>query len=189
MYRERCRPKYSDDELAEIYSRPWAMEQDWLDHVDRQKETEELARQIIKDDCRTAADLSCGDARWAGIFPDLTWTLGDYAEGYDFQGPIEETIEQIDPVDVFFCCETIEHLDDPDYVLSRIRLKTERLILSTPKSYQWDENPEHYWAFDNEAVLLMLLEAGFRKAEYREANGWNKRGRVNGYAFQIWGCV
>lgn len=189
MYRERCRPKYSDSELWKIYSHPWEMQDDWADHKLRIEKTTTVAQNILATDpsIRTASDLSCGDGLWSRIFDWLDWTLGDYAPRYEICGPIEYTIDTIDPVDIFFCCETIEHLDDPDSVLKQIRRKTRWLVLSTPKSYQWDENPEHYWAFDNEAVLEMLLKAGFVKEEYQEANGWGLYDRVNGYAFQIWG--
>ncbi len=182
MYRERCRPKYSDAELEEIYSQPWQMQDDWEDHRQRLDFTLRVAKQVVAAEYTTAADLSCGDAYWRQKFPQLDWTLGDYAEGYNFRGPIEETIEQIDPVDVFFCCETIEHLDDPDYVLQRIRLKTKRLVLSTPFKHEEDVNPEHYWSWDSEAVDEMLKMAGFESFMYMETK------HQPGYIFQIWGC-
>lgn len=189
MYRERCRPKYSAPELKDIYHRPWEFQWDWEDHKRRLAVTETVAERMITEDVRTAGDLSCGDGYWKEKFQRLTWFLGDFAGGYEYRGPIEETINKIPHVDVFFLCETLEHLDDPDSVLVQIREKADRLILSTPKSWQWDENPEHYWAWDAEALQGMLGAAGWRMREYEEANGWNDPTRVNGYAFQIWGCV
>lgn len=188
MYRERCRSSYSATELKRVYERVWSFQDDWEDHRRRLVVTEKVAERTVAAHFTTAADLSCGDAYWTKRFPNVEWTLGDFAPGYEYRGPIEQTIEKIDPVDVFFCCETLEHLDDPDYVLQRIRLKTERLVLSTPKLYQYDENPEHYWAWDDECLREMLTSAGFQPFAYEEANGWNDSNRCNGYAFQIWGC-
>lgn len=183
MYRERCRPRYSDDELDEIYDRSWQLEPDWLDHVQRFDFTERLAVKLINDTDRTAADLSAGDGYWSRRLPDLEWTLSDYVPAHQLFGPIEETIHQISPVDVFFCCETIEHLDDPDYILQQIRGKTKKLVLSTPKKYEVDINPEHYWSWDDEAVKEMLIIAGFNPIEYLETT------YQPGYIFQIWGCM
>jgi hypothetical protein len=165
------------------------MQPDWQDHVRRIQVTRTVAQDIL---CRggisTAADLSCGDGHWAKEFPTLQWYLGDYSPGYEFRGPIEKTIYEIPDVDVFFLCETIEHLDDPESVLKLIRQKASHLVLSTPNSFQWDGNPEHYWAWDKEAMGMMLGDAGWQKLEYREANPWDDPLRVNGYCFQIWGC-
>ena len=190
MYRERCRPKYQENELKDIYRSSWAMHSDWLDHVKRIEVTRTVAQDMLSmAGATTAADLSCGDAFWAREFPTLYWHLGDYAPGYPYRGPIEKTIYEIPHVDVFFLCETVEHLDDPDSVLKLIREKADYLVLSTPNSFQWDENPEHYWAWDKEAMGLMLGDAGWQRREYREANAWDDWTRVNGYCFQIWGCA
>lgn len=165
------------------------MDASWEDHVRRI----DVTSGVISDICceyeiHTAADLSCGDGHWRETFPTLLWRMGDFAPGYEFTGPIEETIEELDPVDLFICCETLEHLDRPDDVLKQIRAKAKFLVLSTPNSTQWDENPEHYWAWDKEAVMGMLGEAGWSGFILREANAWGDHTRVNGYAFQIWGC-
>lgn len=187
MYRERCRPKYTATELKRIYEHPWGMQPDWEDHMRRMKVTKRIAQNILcLGGCRTAADLSCGDGRWAAEFPELQWHLGDFAQGYQYRGPIEKTIHEIPYVDIFFFCETIEHLDDPDGVLKLVRDKSKYLILSTPKSFQWDENPEHYWAFDDEAIKEMLKVSGWQPNEYAEANAWGDHTRVNGYCFQVW---
>lgn len=183
MYRNRCRPKYSDEELAAIYSRPWEMQSDWKDHVLRQNATLLLAGRFIQEDDKTGADLSCGDAYLARHIPQLTWILGDFASGYGLRGPIEQTIHQIPQVDIFLCCETIEHLDDPDAVLRQIRLKSKKLIISTPICRWIDENPQHYWSWDQKAVKSMLIDAGWNPVDYEETYS------DPGYCFQIWGCI
>lgn len=188
MYRERCRPSYSNTELKDIYCSHWVMKDDWEDHRRRIAVTREVILETILPEFTTAADLSCGDGLWKQEFPFLQWQLGDYAPGYEFRGPIESTIRDIAPVDLFVCCETLEHLDDPDSVLRAIREKARRVVLSTPNSFQWDENPEHYWAWDKESFRDMLGNCGWTPVAMKEANAWWDPTRVNGYAFQIWGC-
>lgn len=183
LFRTRTRPAYSPAELEEVYSSPWAMDEAWLDHVARRDAT----LSVMNNNSRPvmyAADLSCGDSYFADHFQvGVRWYLGDYAEGYQFQGPIEETIDRVPHVDLFLLCETLEHLDDPELVLRKIRAKTHTLVLSTPKMTCFDENPQHYWAWDDEAVLEMLLAAGFSPAEYKET-----RPDI-GYVFQVWRCI
>lgn len=183
MYRERCRPKYSDEELAEIYAVPWGMQDDWKDHVLRQNATLVLAGRFITAEDTTGADLSCGDGYLSCHIPGVRWLLGDFAPGYDYQGPIEETIRQIPNVDVFLCTETLEHLDDPDAVLRAIRYKAKKLIASSPIMQWWDENPQHYWAFDKGAYRKMLRDAGWEVVEMEETYC------EPGYSFMIMAAI
>lgn len=198
MYRHRNRPKYSEQELKELYATPHDHTK-WADHIVRVEKTIEVGIDLIAGvDIATIADLSCGDAHIAGELQDYYWNerseaphliLGDYAPGYQFEGPIEETIEQIPHVDLFVCSETIEHLDNPDEVLSKIRLKADKLLLSTPDCSWVDQNPEHYWSWDAEAVHAMLLEAGWDPVIYEESYHIQPNGQPLGYRFQIHGCV
>src|SRR5678816_3418486 len=156
-FRMRCREKYSDEELARIYASPHDHSQ-FPDHKLRVKKTFELANRYLTPEDVTAADLSCGNGAILRYLPHVqTRYYGDYAPGYQYHGPIEETIFQIPNVDVFILCETLEHLDDPDLVLRRIRMRAKKLILSCPLMRWWDENPEHYWAFDRKAIKGMLI--------------------------------
>lgn len=184
MYRKRLRPKYSDQELLLLYS----YDHDhslFEDHVLRVDMTLSVAQQFLNSKDRTAADLSCGDGY---ILDNLSFDhkyYGDfkYSEKLHFIGPIERTIEECPSVDVFICCETLEHLDDPDYILTKIRKKAKKLIISTPLSEMTDENPEHYWGWDKEAVKVMLKNSGWEPTIYKETLP------PFGYIFQIWGCV
>lgn len=184
--RKRLRPMPTADELAQLYARPHDHIR-WLDHLYRVDVTSAIAHHQLKPNARVA-DLSCGNAAIARRLQQshgAELTLGDFAPGYEYTGPIEQTIEQIDPVDLFICSETIEHLDDPDAVLARIRPKTDRLILTTPDGETGDANPEHVWGWDSEAVGAMLVIAGFTPKihtvlDLRPA-GWM-------YAYQIWAC-
>jgi 2-polyprenyl-3-methyl-5-hydroxy-6-metoxy-1,4-benzoquinol methylase len=184
--RKRLRPMPSADELAKLYAKPHDHRQ-WEDHLFRVDVTSAIAHHLLPPG-GTVADLSCGNAliaRRLGQSHGANLVLGDFAPGYEHTGPIEQTIEQIEPVDLFICSETIEHLDDPDAVLRRIRAKTDRLILSTPDGEDDDSNPEHVWGWDAEAVEKMLREAGFipdihATVDLRPAGGI--------YAYQIWAC-
>lgn len=189
MYRERCRPKYSEEVLKEIYSKHWEMQFDWEDHVLRQQYTLDLANELITPEDTIGADLSCGDAYLSRNLPQIQWLLGDFAPGYQYRGPIEETVDEIPKVDVFLCCETLEHLDDPDGVLRAIRKKTKKLIISTPICRWHDQNPQHYWAWDQKAVRQMFMNAGFKKAAYKETPHLKRGDQYFGYSFQIWGCI
>lgn len=180
----RLREKYSDEELARIYATPHDSSR-WEDHNIRVAET---IRFIVKhfyiNEQTTVADLSAGDARiirGLGIDDERLY-IGDFAPGYAFQGPISDTIHQIPPVDLFILSETLEHLDDPVSVLKLIREKTMALVLTTPHAKWDDNNPEHYWAWDQDGIAELLNEAGFQtgKCEIIEL------AQEYYYDFQVW---
>jgi hypothetical protein len=159
----RLREKYTDEELKQVYATPHDSSR-WEDHNIRVAETIRIAKeQVPWHPNSTIADLSCGDARIArGLgLPDSHLFLGDFAAGYQFQGPVEQTIEQIPEVSAYILSETLEHLDDPLTALRKIRTKTDYIIVTTPHAKWDDNNPEHYWAWDGEGVISLLAEAGF----------------------------
>jgi hypothetical protein len=181
--KQRLRGPYDDAKLAEIYARPHDHTR-WNDHKVRIAVTVQLAHALVGR-VSTAADLSCGDGATLKALGVPTMYLGDYAPGYPFHGPIEQTIHEIPDVDLFVCTETLEHVDDPDLVLRSIRPKTQALILSTPVDCWGDHNPEHYWAWSRRDVEEMLGEAGFTVAVYA---GLDMRPGGGEYEFGIWGC-
>ena len=156
---KRLREKYTDEELKKIYDAPHVSSK-WEDHNIRVDRTIEFAKKNFPN-ASTAADLSAGDARIINALALKETYIGDYAPGYQFTGPIENSISEIPVVDLFIISETIEHLDDPGHVLSLIRGKTKGLVLSTPVNKFDDNNPEHYWAWDYEGIESLLVEAGF----------------------------
>lgn len=186
MMRKRLRPMPTDDELARLYAAPHDHRR-WEDHLYRVDVTSAVAALMMRRG-GVVADLSCGNAVIADRLLESRQArravLGDYAPGYDHTGPIEQTIDQIGHVDLFICSETIEHLDDPDAVLARIRQKTDRLVLSTPDGEENAANPEHVWGWDAEAVEEMLLTAGFVPKVHTTVD----TRPIGGYCFQIWGC-
>jgi len=178
----RLRPAHTEEKLKEIYAKPHA-HGDWEDHRIRVAETILLTADLVGPDDKVAADLSCGDAAIISAFPFEKVYLGDYAPGYEFRGPIERTLHAIGEVDVFFLCETLEHLDAPISILKALREKTKKLVLSTPICVNGDDNEEHYWAWDKQGVFELLEAAKFTPVYYRETphhHSW--------YTFQIWGC-
>lgn len=186
--RQRLRPAYTPEELAEIYAKPHDSSR-WRDHVVRVDVTIALGRGVVVPSVERIADLSCGNGAIAKGIGEASFgvelILGDFAPGYEHTGPIEKTIDEIEErVDVFVCSETIEHLDDPDAVLRKIRRKTRYLVLSTPVEAWGETNPEHYWAWDRAEVESMLQAAGFTTLKpYVELD---MRSAWSPYCFGIW---
>jgi hypothetical protein len=181
--RERLRPGYDPEKLSEIYAKPHD-HRAWTDHLVRVETTKVLATHALGS-IHSAADLSCGNGAIVDALGAAEVYHGDYAPGYPITGPIEDTVEQIPYVDAFVCSETIEHLDDPDTVLARIRTKTRALVLSTPVEAWGDHNPEHYWAWDRGSVEEMLAAAGFTPFLYAAVD---LRPANAEYCFGIWVC-
>lgn len=163
MTRVRLRPKHSDEALRQIYATPHDHTK-WADHLLRVDTTTVLAQWMADQyGYMSAADLSCGDGAILRSLKGVPKKIyGDLAPGYDVTGPIEETVTQISPVQLFVCSETIEHLDDPDMVLRNIGQVAQALIVSTPISeVEGVDNDEHYWGWDVDDVGAMLENAGW----------------------------
>ncbi|MFI6496898.1 hypothetical protein [Nonomuraea typhae] len=180
--RLRLRPAHTPERLAEIYAQPHDHTR-WIDHHLRVGVTIEFCRWFTACGVQTVADLSCGNAAIANALDVEERLLGDLAPGYQWTGPIEDTIHQIRNVDLFVLSETLEHLDNPDAVLKEIRAKTRYLVLSTPEGETGKANIEHYWGWDSAEVESMLIVAGFRPEIHTVLEL-----REYGYDFQIWGC-
>jgi hypothetical protein len=182
--RIRLRAAYDTTALDRIYAAPH-LHTKWLDHIVRVQVTAALTRSL-SGHVPSAADLSCGDGAILRAVDADERYFGDYAPGYPYRGPLDQTINQMPDVQLYICCETVEHLDDPDTTLKAIRAKTSNLVVSTPVD-AWEDarNPEHYWAWDREAVEDMLTAAGFTVVVYNELDLRPANGE---YAFGIWWC-
>lgn len=163
--RRRLRPAHSPERLAEIYATPHDHTQ-FPDHNLRVDATIALANWMAGDGLGIAADLSCGNGAVLSAISAELRIFGDLAPGYEYSGPLEKTIAQIPLADMYVCCETLEHLDNPDHALRLIRHKARSLILSTPVDAWDDDNEEHYWAWSREGVEKMLTAAGFEVGVY-----------------------
>lgn len=184
MTRLRLREAHTPEELAELYPKPHKHDK-WLDHRLRVDATILLASHLEpKGGWGLAADLSCGDGAILSALSCSERIFGDLASGNGWLhvGPMEQTLDDIPRVNLFICSETLEHLDDPDLVLRKIREKTDYLLLSTPIGETDNRNPEHYWGWGVEDILDMLIEAEFH----------TKVGRIDlrlsgyEYDYQIW---
>jgi hypothetical protein len=181
--RSRLRAAYDEAALADLYRIPHDHTR-WPVHKVRVVLTAQMAR-VLTSSARSGADLSCGDGTVLRALDLPRAYYGDIAPGYELTGPIERTVEQIPDVDLFICCETVEHLDDPDTVVKAIRSKAQHLVLSTPVDAWQDSNTEHYWAWDRPAVEEMLRGAGWDPQVYCETD-FRPCGGV--YSFGIWWC-
>lgn len=177
--RKQLRPFYTPAELARVYDHVYDHTQ-WGDHIERvAKTTEILDWYALETDAKSVADLSCGDGaivrnsqhEWENI------TLGDYVT----TGPIEEALVHLPHVDMFVLSETLEHVEDPDFLLGAIRVVADRLVLTTPFGETSDENPEHYWGWDDEGVREIAEDAGWRVHSFQLFTP-----TIDYYTFQMW---
>ena len=179
----RLRPAHTEAQLADVYARPH-QHSSWEDHRLRVQMTIAFASWF--GNIESIADLSAGDAAIINAIPAKTRYIGDFAPGYEFTGAIDDTIELIPKVDLFICSETIEHLDDPEKTLAKIRAKTKAIIVTTPDSEINDGNPEHYWGWDSVGVRELLEGAGFKPVIFNTLQFENPSLI---YDYQFWGCV
>lgn len=186
---KRLRDYPTPTELAVMYATPHDHTH-FADHIARVDATIQvgidLAERLFDDRHITIADLSCGNAAIAeGIRRQGdSLLLGDFAPGYHYTGKIEHTLKQLPQVDMFVCCETIEHLDDPQSVLKHLRARVESLVLSTPVENWDDGNGEHIWSWSREGVEDLLFNARFEVLDYAEVDGRPQ----GGYLWGIWSC-
>lgn len=187
--RRQLRPFYTPEQHAALYSHTYDHTR-WPDHIERVAYTtavlDRLAAELQAEDPDTAlsvADLSCGDGAivTGSRHPWGRRVLSDIATGGP---PIHDAVAALDPVDVFVCSETLEHVEDPDGLLTAIRGKARALLLTTPTGEADDSNPEHYWSWDVVDVAEMLRYAGWGGRTVAVFTPQS----VNLYTFQIWTC-
>jgi hypothetical protein len=159
--------EYSPDSYRELYAHDWGV------YVQQERDDATVAMGKRFEGVHSIADLSAGGAKITALLADYFGVaapvLGDFWDGYGYplSGPIIETVRRIDPVDLFVCTETIEHLYDPDEALRLVREKTRFLLLTTPIL----EEPHlvshgHLWTWRQEDVEEMLGAAEFSVIEF-----------------------
>lgn len=185
--RVRLRPAWTPAELDVIYDTPHDHRAWGYGHDIRVTQTIALAAWLadMAPAADRVADLSCGN----GAIPlaltqaGRTIVLGDYAPRWPIHGPLDDTLPALEPVDLYICSETLEHLDNPDQVLHLIGEKAHRLILTTPLGETSDGNPEHYWGWDHDGIGSMLADTGWATVAQVDV------AIPDSYTYQLWACT
>jgi hypothetical protein len=161
---KRLRKLPSNKKLEKMYAEPHDHRLYGHGHHLRVEQSIVFVRWISEwQNLNSVADLSCGNG---GIALALNMGnenthLGDFAQGYEYVGPIEENVNKIPDIDLYICSETLEHLDNPQEVLLNIRKRSKWLFLTTPIENWGDANTEHLWSWDRKGVEELLKEASF----------------------------
>lgn len=204
MARVRLRPARTPAEEQELYSRtyPQGYRHDvWPDHVERVAASVEMIEQYARH-LRTAADLSCGDGAILRGLPDLdTVWMGDLSTAepsmpgrpfHWYPGSVlpDSLADLPEPVDLYVCSETIEHMDDPDELLRQLTSCATYLFLSTPLDEAVHSgNVEHYWSWGRADMHEMLMDAGWSPLEYRKLVPRTTVHLPDTYHYQLWLAV
>ena len=219
-YRLRSQPFRSADEEQQHYGRtyPEGYRHDrWPDHVERiEASVELLSRWSTR--FESAADLSCGDAAilrglagrsrhlkevWLGdllgVRPEAAdptgWRETNRAMGVNClpPAPLPDSLYGLpadEPMDLFVLSETLEHVPDPDALLSDIADWAHYLFVSTPVSEPVGSgNTEHYWGWSDNDVHGMLVENGWTALEKRLLTPRSTLSYPDAYTFQLWLAV
>jgi len=173
----------------------------WADHVERVNRSVDYVGLVLRDRAvRTIADLSAGDgaiplgiARTLDVPPENV-ILGDInphpGRGFSVTGALPGTLGELsttDPVDLYVCSETLEHLDDPDFLLEQLRARSRYLFVSTPADEPLGHgNHEHYWSWGTADLMDMLHAAGWSPIDYMVFTPIFRP--ESGYDFQMWVC-
>jgi hypothetical protein len=186
MTRLRLRPAYSTEALEALYGHTYNHRQ-WQDHRLRIAVTLEVTQWAARlGGLTSGADLTAGDGSVLSGVRLSRKVFGDISGAWDISGQIEHTLPSLEPVDLYICTETLEHLDDPDLILKTIRQRAKVLVLSTPVGAGQDPNPEHYWSWDKADVDAMLNQAGFQTFTYASLD--LRALGTEYYEFGIWVC-
>lgn len=183
---KQLRKFHTAKELAAIYPEPHDHAIYGRGHGIRVNTTIQLAKDMAYQvNAKSVADLSCGNGAIAKALNIDTTILGDYANGYQYSGPLENNISKIDDVDLYICSESIEHVEAPGSVLKSIRQKSKALVLSTPIDAWYDTNEEHYWAWNRQDVETLMKNAGWSPDVFIMLDT-----TVFGepYIYGMWGC-
>lgn len=175
-------------DMAATYPTPHDHRIYGMGHHLRVETTMVLARSVVKPG-DIVADLSCGNGVIAKDLADYGAAkviLGDFAPRYDITGPLEETIHTIPHVGLYICSETLEHVEDPTAVLTLIRDKAKRMVLSTPLECWDDANGEHLWAWDREGIEGLFNDTGWEPLRFAtlDSRTWGEP-----YLYGIWCAV
>ena len=85
--------------------------------------------------------------------------------------------------DVIVLTEILEHLEDPDRLLSLAREHGKYLVASSPIDEVYKGNDEHVWGWTQQQYKEMLEGSGWTPIAYQELKFFPKA-----YDFQLWIC-
>lgn len=162
-------------DMDETYTRPHDAGRFGHGHHLRVEQTKALVRWIADwQRITSVGDFSCGNGEIPraalDVRPDVRVLLGDYAEGYELSGPLEKNLTDLFlrgyELDLYTCCETLEHLNDPANALERMYCASRLLVLSTPVGNWGDTNTEHLWAWNRGGVEDLLRDTGWVPVHY-----------------------
>lgn len=190
-----CRMRLRElPDLAETYTKPHDARAYGHGHHLRVEQTKAVVRWIAAwQKVRHVADFSCGNGEIPSavldVRPDATILLGDYAPGYPYDGPLDKHLTDLFlrnvELDLYTCCETLEHLPDPASTLERIYCASRLLVLSTPVNNWGDENGEHLWAWNRGGVEDLLRDTAWVPVHYSVSD---TRPLDGVYTYGIWVC-
>lgn len=173
--RQRKRPAYSPEELNRLYAVPRQPAECYADHPELANcqnpglvDELTIAMGLGFGTVASIADMSCGSGeipRRLGAHSDIEPILGDFGPGWEYHGPISETVQQLPVVDLFVLAQTLEHLDDPDADLALIRAHCRYLLLATSVD-EVELVEDHYWSWSRDDVEEMVRAAGFTTSGY-----------------------
>lgn len=177
----------------------------WPDHVERVKASADMIERYASQ-IRTAADLSCGDGALLNrisrhlsraVLGDLNGVPASSAVSCRARvletigaAALPDSLEHLEPVDLFILSETLEHVDDPDGLLRRISDVARYLFVSTPvEESEAAGNPEHYWSWGTGDVYDMLRDAGWEPLERQTLVPQSTLSLPHAYHYQLWLAV
>lgn len=100
-------------------------------------------------------------------------------------GDLLSALNTIPEVDVIVLTEILEHLEDPDQVLSLARQKAKKLVASSPiEEPVGIVNSEHLWSFGKDGYHDMLVDTGWSPFSYTEI-GFENTSQFY-YTYQLW---
>lgn len=138
---------------------------------------------VVLGDLKLSDSITRGSQVRSGVeMPNTVFHLASRIELHE--GPVEQTLEAMQDVDLFVCSETLEHLDDPDTFLAAVRTKSRNILITTPDG-ETDPamNPEHYWGWDCLDISRMLHTAGWKVYDHTV---FTPQFAGSPYRFQMW---
>jgi len=176
---KRLRPTHSEETLADMYSAPYDSTK-WDEHNHRVEWTIERLQLFLtlRQEITSIADLSCGDGR---IIDGLETNASKTKSDISMKGgeSIERMITKIS-ADLLICSETLEHLDDPKWVLAAATKRFKWICITTPLGEDDPEkNYEHYWGWDLFGMSQILEQTLW-------APRWVDTLNESYYTYQLW---